>query len=255
MTTDSDPPDGGASAEAGAAPGDQLSTVLGLLAHHTQQLLGDTIRLADEQWREPSRLPGWSRAHVATHLARQADALRRLTTGARRGEPGQMYPDAATRGAEIEAGAGRSGLELQIDLDTAASALGTDFDALAAADAWGTEVELRGGQRTPARLLPLARLNEVVLHHVDLDVGFEVTDVSAVAAGWLLEWCAFRLRTDDAFPRLTLHPDEDGVIEVGGAGGAVTVSGPADRLLGWLTGRGADDGLTGADGVRLPGFG
>ena len=34
----------------------------------TQQLLGDTIAIHDDQWQLPSGLPGWTRAHVATHL-------------------------------------------------------------------------------------------------------------------------------------------------------------------------------------------
>ena len=41
----------------------------------TQRLLGDTIGMDEDQWRAPSLLPGWTRAHVAVHLARGADAL------------------------------------------------------------------------------------------------------------------------------------------------------------------------------------
>jgi len=29
-------------------------------------LLGDTILVSDEEWRAPSRLPDWTRGHVAT---------------------------------------------------------------------------------------------------------------------------------------------------------------------------------------------
>ena len=51
----------------------QLEAVLHLVSTTTARLLGDTIALSDDEWRAPSRLPGWSRAHVASHVARQAD--------------------------------------------------------------------------------------------------------------------------------------------------------------------------------------
>ena len=76
---------------------------------------------------------------------------------------------------------------------------------LDAAAAWDTIVELRGGLQVPARLLPLARLLEVVIHHVDLDIGYEVDDIDDPTAEWLLEWCAFRLRSRDEFPKLDLR--------------------------------------------------
>ena len=85
-----------------------------------------------------------------------------------------MYASPEQRAAEIEAGAGRTGLELQIDLDTSAGRLDQAFEALDEADAWDAVVELRGGLQVPARLLPLARLLEVVIHHVDLDIGYEI---------------------------------------------------------------------------------
>lgn len=235
--------------------GDDLATLRHLVGHHTQQLLGDTIALSDEQWREPSALPGWSRGHLGTHLARQADALVRLTTGARTGTPGQMYESSEARDADIEAGSGRSGLDLQIDLDTAAQTLAAEFEALAAADAWAVQVELRGGQSLPARLLPLARLNEVVLHHVDLAVGCTVADIPAATAEWLLEWCAFRYAAQTDLPRLELVTESGTTVAVGSGPGTRTVSGPANLLLGWLTRRSETSGLTGAEGVELPSFG
>ena len=55
----------------------QLDTLRGLVRTTTPRLLGDTILVADEQWRAPSRLPDWTRGHVATHIARHADGLYR----------------------------------------------------------------------------------------------------------------------------------------------------------------------------------
>ena len=72
---------------AATSPVEQLETVRSLVAQATQRLLGDTITVRDEHWRSPSRLPDWTRGHVATHLARNADAIRRLVEWARTGPP------------------------------------------------------------------------------------------------------------------------------------------------------------------------
>ncbi|HET8916257.1 MAG TPA: maleylpyruvate isomerase family mycothiol-dependent enzyme [Propionibacteriaceae bacterium] len=232
----------------------QLETLRGLVTTATQRLLGDTISVAEEQWRAPSRLPGWTRGHVATHIARHADALVRLAQWARTGERRDMYPSPEHRGNDIEAGSPRSGLELQIDLDTSAGRLSAAFDELDGADAWDSMVEMTGGMKMPARLLPLARLLEVVIHHVDLDIGYEITDIDTQTAEWLLEWSTFRLRDRDGFPRLHLTSDTGFTTTVGSAGEPIAVGGGSTQLLGWLLGRTDASALTGADGLQLPGY-
>ncbi len=232
----------------------QLERLRGLVNTATQRLLGDTISVADEQWRAPSRLPDWTRGHVASHLARHADALVRLTQWARTGERQDMYPSPEHRLNAIEAGSSRSGLELQIDLDTSAGRLSAAFDALDGARAWDSVVEMRGGMKVPARLLPLARLLEVVIHHVDLDIGYEITDIDTQTAEWLLEWCAFRLRERDGFPRLLLTSDNGFTTTVGSAGDPIAVSGGSTHLLGWLMSRTDASALTGAGELRLPAY-
>ena len=224
-----------------------------LLRDATGLLLGATIAVTDEDWRAPSRLPGWSRGHLATHLARQADGLRRLADWALTGTRQEMYASPAQREEEIDAGSGRTGLELQVDLDTSAGRLDQAFEALQEAGAWDHVVELRGGLQVPARLLPLARLLEVTLHHVDLDLGYELSDVDDATADWLLEWSAFRLRERDEFPRLELVSPTSR-LSVGSAGAPLTVRGRSADLLGWLSGRTDGTTLEGTDGLRLPVF-
>ena len=246
MSPDPEAPDPDAQRE----PQDRLHD---LLRDATALLLGATIAVPDEDWRGPSRLPGWSRAHLATHLARQADALRRLTGGALGGAPQPMYSSPGQREEEIEAGAGRTGLELQVDLDTSADLLDESLQSLQEAGAWDREVELRDGLRVPARLLPLARLLEVVLHHIDLDLGRELRDIDEATADWLLEWCALRLRQRDEFPLLELVSPTIR-ITVGSSGAVRTISGSSAALLGWLTGRTDGSDLQGVDGLRPPAF-
>lgn len=236
-------------------PGDRLNEVRHLLSEATHRLLGDTIAVSDEDWRGPSLLPGWTRGHVASHVARQADALLRLVEWARTGERQSMYASDEQRSSEIEAGADRSGLDLQIDLDTSAERLGEGFEALDAAGGWDAVVELRGGRQAPARILPLARLGEVVLHHADLGIGYGVDNVDPTTAGWLLEYCAFRLAGRADFPSLELRADDGSVTRVGPSADPPTVvAGSAAHLLGWLTGRSGPDSVTGAEGLVLPAF-
>ena len=232
----------------------QLETLRGLVTTATQRLLGDTILVSDEQWRAPSRLPDWTRGHVATHVARHADGVVRLAQWALTGKRLDMYPSPEHRANDIEAGAGRSGLDLQIDMDTSAGRLSAAFDEIDGAEAWDATVEMSRGLKVPARLLPLARLLEVVIHHVDLDIGYEITDIDTQTVEWLLEWCAFRLRDREDFPRLELTADSGFTTVVGSVGEPVVVSGSGAQLLGWLLGRNDGSAVTGADGLRLPAF-
>jgi maleylpyruvate isomerase len=241
------------SAPADAAQRGSLEGLRELLTAATGRLLGGTISVPDDDWRGPSLLPAWSRGHVATHIARQADGLVRLAAWARTGIRTEMYASPDQREDEIQAGALRSGLELQVDLDTSERQLEEAFEAVAEADAWDAVVELRGGLQVPARLLPLARLLEVTLHHVDLDVGYTVADVDASTADWLLEWSAFRLRERDDFPRLELVSPTTRMT-VGSSGRGRTVRGSSADLLGWLTGRTDSTPLEGSGGLHLPAF-
>ena len=231
----------------------QLETLRGLVNAATQRLLGDTISVSDEDWQAPSRLPGWTRGHVATHIARQADGMVRLTEWARSGERQDMYASAEQRETDINAGAGRTGLEYQIDLDTSAGRLDQAFDGLDAA-AWDVVVELRSGTKVPARMLPLARLVEVVIHHVDLDIGYEVEQIEPTTAEWLLEWCAFRVREREEFPKLDLTADSGFTISLGNAGEPTAVSGTSANLLGWVMGRVDDSAVRGGEGLPRPPF-
>lgn len=214
----------------------------------TQRLLGDTIGIGDPQWRGPSLLPGWSRAHVATHVARNADGLRSLTVAAEEGRPGNLYASDEERFAAIERGAERSGLELQIDLDTSAGALTACWDRVTD---WSLRVPLFG-REVPLSVLPLARLSEVVIHHIDLDCGFSAGQVDSEPARWLLEWALDRLGEPVGFPSVRLL-SASGLEATLGVGEPVrTVRGSDAQLWAWVTGRATHDTVSGADGIDLP---
>ncbi|QDP97539.1 maleylpyruvate isomerase family mycothiol-dependent enzyme [Microlunatus elymi] len=227
--------------------------VRSLLAGAHRRLLGDTIAVSDPDWKAPSKLPGWSRAQVATHIARHADAIYRLADWALTGVEQEMYPN--NRDAEIDAGADRTGLEIQTDLDTSAGRLEEQLEKLAEADAWDRTVRFRDGSTAAATLLPNGRLCEVLVHHLDLDLGVGVADLDQAAAEAALAWAAFRQSHRPGYPSLKLITDSGAVITIGDVDhDPLAVRGPANLLLGWLTQRSGTDGLTGAVD-DLPSFG
>ncbi|MFZ4721068.1 MAG: maleylpyruvate isomerase family mycothiol-dependent enzyme [Ilumatobacteraceae bacterium] len=138
-------------------------------AHRTleQRLQGVT----DDQARQPSLLPGWTVGHVLTHIARNADGLRRMVEGAARGEVAEMYPGGFdARNADIEAGAGRTAEALVDDVRVSAARLELAFDGLPA-DAWSREGITVFGP-APIDDLPGRRWREVEVHHADLGLGY-----------------------------------------------------------------------------------
>lgn len=226
----------------------QVDPVLKRIAEATQALLGDTIRLDDDEWRAPSLLPGWSRAHVATHIARNADALRRLISAARAGAPTPLYPSAALKFNDIEQGADLTGLELQVDLDTSAGELANVCDRV---EDWLIQVRLPGGE-FPLSILPLIRLQEVTLHHIDLVCGFGWEDIDIVPARWLLQWILLLMRDDAGLPAVTLTSDAGVTATLGDGGSPRSVSGPDAALWAWLAGRTEGEGVEGAEGITWP---
>jgi maleylpyruvate isomerase len=152
-----------------------------------QRLLADLQGLDDPEARSPSRLPGWSRGHVITHLARNADAHGRRLAGALRGEDVAKYPGGAgQREREIAEGAHRPARELIIDLEQSQERLEELFAKCSAAGWPGSE--LMGGGDYPATGCPAHRLREVEIHHVDLGMDYQPADWPPEYVAWDLPW-------------------------------------------------------------------
>src|SRR5947199_2888238 len=101
----------------------EVSHSLDRLAAATDRVLATATALSEAQAREPSLLPGWSRGHVLTHIARNADGMVNLLRWARTGTQTPMYASAESRAADIEAGAGRPAADLAADVRESAAAL------------------------------------------------------------------------------------------------------------------------------------
>ena len=139
--------------------------------HATQRLLGTVRVITEPDLRQPSLLPGWTRARVAAHLARGADAMRNLLIGARSGQDRPAYASSEARDADIERGAAQQAKDLAADVAGAAMALRTIARQLPD-QAWAHLVRVPGLAPFPAAQLLTRRLVEVELHHCDLAAGY-----------------------------------------------------------------------------------
>jgi maleylpyruvate isomerase len=94
--------------------------MLELIDAATRRLLETLRGFTDEDVREPSRLPGWTRGHVLAHLAGGADAIRNMMDGARTGTPATGYASQEARDRAIEDGSRRDARTLADDVAVAA---------------------------------------------------------------------------------------------------------------------------------------
>jgi maleylpyruvate isomerase len=223
----------------------------------TGRLLATAATLTDSQARAPSLLPGWSRGHVLTHIARNADGLRNLLIWARTGVPTPMYPSREARAEAISAGSGRPASELAADVQAAAQMFLAEADTLSDG-AWQVTVDGIAGPEHPAWVALWRRLSEVEIHHVDLDAGYRpgdwpgqfVTDCLGVVAGTFTD-------ARPTPPALLSDTDTGRSYRIGPPGSGreaepVLVAGPGYQLLAWLTGRSTGAQLRTEQDRQLP---
>ena len=77
--------------------------LLELLDSGTRRLVRSVDAMTDDQWRQPSLLPGWTRAHVVAHLTLNAEGLSAALEGVHEGRQVPMYPSDEARDYDIAA--------------------------------------------------------------------------------------------------------------------------------------------------------
>lgn len=210
------------------------------IAAATARLIDSAHTLSDAEVRAPSGLPGWSRGHVLTHIARNADSLVNLLAWAASGVEHPQYRSAAERDAGIEAGAARPLGEQIADLETSHQRFAAAVDAVPS-DHWWNDVRWLSGDPRPALKILDARLREVAIHHVDLAAGYTASDWSSPFALRILVSVLPAFESRGIEPVTLLPTDVDARVDVAG-GSRVEVRGPAHALATWVLGR--DDGST-----------
>lgn len=229
-----------------------------------ERVAATAAALSDEQMREPSLLPGWSRGHVLTHIARNADGLGNLLTWARTGTETPQYASSQARDEAIEAGAGRPAGELVEDVISSAAAFVTQARELPE-DAWTAEVRGMRGPSHPAWYTLQRRLTEVEIHHVDVAGGYTTADWP----DWFLATMTYevigQMSANPQAPSAVLTDISSGrqyLLRPAGPGAAgpeadadgLAISGPGYELLAWLLGRADGTGLTADPDGPLPGL-
>jgi maleylpyruvate isomerase len=174
---------------------DKLRDLLSQIDDATQRLLRTVGQLSAKDIRRASLLPGWTRGHVLSHVARNADGLRNLLIWARTGTKTPMYPSAEARVAGIEAGAELSPAELTTDLADSAARFRDEALGLPD-DAWQVQVQTLRDAPFPASEVLVRRLAEVELHHADLGAGYGPADWPAAFATMELGESLHALRLD-----------------------------------------------------------
>jgi maleylpyruvate isomerase len=221
------------------------------LAAATNRLLATTAALSDSDVTAPSLLPGWTRGHVLTHVARNADSHINLVTWAKTGVYTPQYPTPDTRAAEIAEGAGRSLKEQHADLAATAARLGAML-ATMPPEAWTATVRGMRPPDHPAWYVLVRRIREVEIHHVDLDAGytwehwpetFVLRELHDAAASW-------------PHAESTVSAIRAGGLSWTGLGDGPVLEGAAPAVLAWVTGRlpghrREEVSLAGGDGLRL----
>ncbi|WP_020575310.1 maleylpyruvate isomerase family mycothiol-dependent enzyme [Actinopolymorpha alba] len=218
----------------------------------TSQLMETAESLNEREVQAPSLLPGWTRAHVLTHVARNADGGRRLLVWARTGVETSEYPSMQARAAEIEAGAVRSLAELVADVRDSADKFAEEY-ARMSPQAWQSTVRWTGGHLGPALQGAEGRLFEVLIHHVDLDAGYRPTDwPHAFTTQALADISAYMSTRADA-PAVRLHAeDTQASYSIGDGQAGIPIHGTQAALLAWLLGRSAGDDLVAPTKCSIP---
>ncbi len=216
----------------------------------TTRYLAALTALDSSTARAPSVLPGWTRAHVVGHLARNADGLANLLVAARTGEDVPMYSSQQQRDADIERTAGLPWPELLDDAQRSARRWAAAAEALPDDRLDAPVRRTPGAEPFPVRRVGVLRRTEVEVHHADLGTGYTARDWPPDFVDALMRRRDRELR--EAGVGLSLVADDLGRTWRTGPG--PTVRGQAADLLWWLLGRGGGEGLVCSD-ATLPDLG
>lgn len=201
-----------------------------------QAVLSAVAALPDAGLREPSRLPGWSRAHVLAHLARNADALVNLLIWARTGVETPMYASRA-RDSDIATGAALPPGRLRVELELSEAGFQAASEQLPSVG-WAAVVRTGQGRQVTADQVPWLRAREAWLHLVDLGVGVETTEFPPLLVDELLAEVTASFSGRPGIPSLLLgESGSPRTWSVEGTGDPERWDAPAPTLLAALVGR------------------
>lgn len=206
----------------------------------------------DDDIREPSELPGWTRAQLFAHLRGVSFGLARQLECAKRHELVEMYHGGMDgRNADIAKHAALDKPELLTELESALGRLAAALDAIDDADL-DTKTSYRDGTVTD---VINAAWRELVIHHADLRIGASSQDWTPEFARHLFSFLEARVPEKT---RLVLQPlgAQPVTLSNGNTSGkSYVITGQLNDIAAWLAGReplGQVDAFAAADAVELP---
>lgn len=212
-----------------------------------QRLVRTVDGFSGDDWSAPSLLPGWARADVVAHLALNGEALGTVLRGAAEGTMVPMYPSQHDRDTDIAELAVADHAEIRERL---LASLTTFQEAVVAMPdaAWSSRFDRTiGGASLPVEAVPLMRVREIEIHHVDLAAGYTVDRWPTPFAEGVVDGMVGRL--EPATPFRVTPLDSDRTWEVGDTDPeTAVVTGPVAQLAWWLTGRDPGDQVTSSRG-------
>jgi maleylpyruvate isomerase len=223
--------------------------LLELLDSGTRRLVRTVDAMTDEQWRGPSLLPRWTRAHVVAHLTLNAEGLAGALEGVHEGRAVPMYASDERRDTDIEELSRAAPPALRDRFLGSTTVIGEWVEELADNLAGKVIERTPGGRQFAAGDVASMRTREVEIHHADLGLDYTAADWPAAFVVLLMD---SRAGADHHGAPFTAHATDLDRTWRFGTGGP-TVSGAGSALAWWMTGRGAGEGLTSDDG-RVPGM-
>lgn len=215
----------------------EAKRLLPLVLDADHRLCGAVSGLTPDDGQAATWLPGWSRAHVLSHLLVLAEAFIRQTKYAIAGKVVPVYDGGRpAREQAIEAGS-------RLPWNTLAELLPKRITELEEywlnqdARVWDARVAYRD-----ATLLAVLQCwwREIEIHLVDLNAGPSPQEWPPALSDHLVRFFAPRLPVGRSF---ALHADDTGQTVRHGSGDLVEISGPAYELASWMAGRAAGAGL------------
>jgi maleylpyruvate isomerase len=220
------------------------------VAASTRRFLDSVSSLSDAEVTGTTLIPPWTRGHVITHVARASDSYRRLLAGAIEGVETPQYPSMQFRADQIEAGAARSVAELIVDVRDGAARFDEMMRTLPD-HAWRARVRMRPGELRAPAALPLIRLRELEMHHVDLALGYTFNNIAPDTVHWIIDDILMELGRRERVRPLRLKATDTGLAwELGSD--APLICGTQADLVGWLSGRTTGAALATEPGVAVP---
>lgn len=207
-------------------------------------------KLAEDDVKAPSLLPGWTRGHVLAHLAGISNAMARQLEFAGRGETVELYDGGQEgRTKAIDMAAGHTLAQHRADLDAALARALRAFDSLDAGS-WQVPISYRGGVVLDGGF---ALWRELLIHATDLGTGRGPETWSRPFCEHLFDFLAARVPEGQRF---VLQPLGLPPVTIGAGNRSTVINGMLTDIAAWLAGRepslGSLRASAAADGVDLP---